>query len=128
MLWPVMLKVPPGTRAGQHLRLGKRGLPKPHGGEGDLFAIVQIVVPTVVSDAECLVAARTAYRLRDDFELDTQGLAVALALLELLGVLETGAPRAARAAAAADPLVISQAPGRLHHETKRSRLSPGGRP
>src|SRR5690242_5801338 len=42
---PVMLKVPPGTRAGQHLRLGKRGLPKPHGGEGDLFAIVQIVVP-----------------------------------------------------------------------------------
>jgi len=48
----VMLKVPPGTRAGQHLRLGKRGLPKPHGGEGDLFAIVQIVVPTVVSDAE----------------------------------------------------------------------------
>ena len=54
MLWPVMLKVPPGTRAGQHLRLGKRGLPKPHGGEGDLFAIVQIVGPTVVSDAERL--------------------------------------------------------------------------
>jgi curved DNA-binding protein len=54
---PVMLKVPPGTRAGQRLRLGKRGLPKPHGGEGDLFAIVQIVVPTVVSDAE-----RTLYR------------------------------------------------------------------
>jgi curved DNA-binding protein len=49
---PVMLKVPPGTRAGQHLRLGRRGLPKPHGGEGDFFAIVEIVVPTIVSDEE----------------------------------------------------------------------------
>jgi curved DNA-binding protein len=49
---PVMLKVPPGTHAGQQLRLGKRGLPKPRGGEGDLYAIVQIAVPTVVGDAE----------------------------------------------------------------------------
>ena len=49
---PVLLKVPPGTRAGQHLRLGKRGLPTPRGGEGDLFAIVQVVVPTAVGDAE----------------------------------------------------------------------------
>jgi curved DNA-binding protein len=49
---PVLLKVPPGTHAGQHLRLGKRGLPTPRGGEGDLFAIVQIVVPTAVSEAE----------------------------------------------------------------------------
>ena len=48
----VQLKVSPGTHAGQHLRLGKRGLPKPRGGEGDLFAIVQIVVPTVASEAE----------------------------------------------------------------------------
>ena len=38
--------------------------------------------------AQCLVAARTAYRLRNDFELDTQGLAVALALLERIGALE----------------------------------------
>ena len=43
---PVRLKVPPGTSTGQKLRLGKRGLPKRHEGEGDLFAIVQIVVPT----------------------------------------------------------------------------------
>jgi len=48
----VQLKVAPGTHAGQHLRLGKRGLPTPRGGEGDLFAIVQIVVPTVVSEPE----------------------------------------------------------------------------
>jgi len=38
--------------------------------------------------ARCLVAARTAYRLRNDFELDTQGLAVALALLERIDALE----------------------------------------
>ncbi len=43
----VRLKVPEGSTAGQQLRLGKRGLPKPGGaGEGDLYAIVQIVVPT----------------------------------------------------------------------------------
>jgi chaperone modulatory protein CbpM len=38
--------------------------------------------------AQCLVAARTAYRLRNDFELDTPGLAVALALLERISALE----------------------------------------
>ena len=38
--------------------------------------------------AECLVAARTAYRLRNDFELDPQGVAVALAMLERIGALE----------------------------------------
>ena len=49
---PVRLKVPPGTQAGQKLRLGKRGLPKPRAGEGDLFAIVQIAVPSVVSERD----------------------------------------------------------------------------
>ena len=48
----VRLKVPAGTRAGQQLRLARRGLPKPHAGEGDLFAIVQIVVPTVTTERE----------------------------------------------------------------------------
>src|SRR5438046_3069487 len=38
----VRLRVPPGTRAGQSLRLGGRGLPHPHGTPGDLYAIVQI--------------------------------------------------------------------------------------
>ena len=38
--------------------------------------------------AQCIVAVRTAYRLRNDFELDTQGLGVALALLERIGALE----------------------------------------
>ena len=48
----VNLKVPAGTAAGRKLRLAKRGLPKPQGGEGDLYAIVQIVNPTVLNDRE----------------------------------------------------------------------------
>ena len=49
---PVRLRVPPGTNTGQKLRLGKRGLPKRREGEGDLFAIVQIVVPPAPTDRE----------------------------------------------------------------------------
>jgi curved DNA-binding protein len=48
----VSLKVPSGTSAGRKLRLAKRGLPRPNGGAGDLFAIVQIAVPTVLTDRE----------------------------------------------------------------------------
>jgi curved DNA-binding protein len=48
----VRLKVPPGTQAGRHLRLPNRGLPKPKEGQGDLYAIVQIVVPSVIGDSE----------------------------------------------------------------------------
>ena len=48
----VRLKVPPGTHAGQKLRLAGRGLPKPNDDEGDLYAIVQIAVPTVLSERE----------------------------------------------------------------------------
>ena len=48
----VRLTVPPGTHAGQQLRLAARGLPKPREGQGDLFAIVQIAVPTIASERE----------------------------------------------------------------------------
>jgi len=48
----VHLKVPPGTLAGQKLRLSKRGLPRPHGDPGDLFAIAQIVVPQTLTARE----------------------------------------------------------------------------
>lgn len=48
---PVRLKIRPGTQAGQQLRLAKRGLPKP-GHEGDLYAIVQIAVPTSAGERE----------------------------------------------------------------------------
>ncbi len=39
-------------------------------------------------DADGLLAARAAYRLREDFALDSQGLAVALTLLERIHDLE----------------------------------------
>lgn len=38
--------------------------------------------------AECVVAARTAARLRRDFDLDSQGLALALTLIEHVHALE----------------------------------------
>jgi curved DNA-binding protein len=48
----VTMKVPAGSRAGQKLRLGGKGLPKPGGGNGDLYAILGIAVPATLTDAE----------------------------------------------------------------------------
>src|SRR3954463_8703251 len=48
----VTLKVPPGTSSGQKLRLAGRGLPRPRGGAGDLFAVAQVVVPSTLSERE----------------------------------------------------------------------------
>ncbi|MGH8370406.1 MAG: DnaJ C-terminal domain-containing protein, partial [Gammaproteobacteria bacterium] len=48
----VRLKIPAGARAGQQFRLSGRGLPKPRGGAGDLFAIVQIAVPDEMTEQE----------------------------------------------------------------------------
>ncbi|MEK6594477.1 MAG: DnaJ C-terminal domain-containing protein [Pseudomonadota bacterium] len=48
----VRLKIPAGTRSGQQLRLSGRGLPRPREGRGDLYAVVQIVVPAELSERE----------------------------------------------------------------------------
>jgi curved DNA-binding protein len=48
----VNLRVPAGTRTGQQLRLSGRGLPKPQGGAGDLFAIAQLAMPPELSERE----------------------------------------------------------------------------
>ena len=48
----VNLVVPPATSSGQSLRLAGRGLPKPAGGAGDLFALVKIVMPPNHSEQE----------------------------------------------------------------------------
>jgi curved DNA-binding protein len=48
----VNLKVPAGTSSGQKLRLSGRGLPKPRGGAGDLYAVAQIVVPPQATERE----------------------------------------------------------------------------
>jgi curved DNA-binding protein len=49
----VSMKVPPGSKAGQKLRVRGKGLPRPHGAEpGDLFGVLQIVTPSVLSERE----------------------------------------------------------------------------
>ena len=48
----VNLKVAPAINSGQQLRLARRGLPKPGGGEGDLFAVVKIVMPAALTERE----------------------------------------------------------------------------
>ena len=47
----VRLKVAAGSKAGQHLRLSQRGLPKREGA-GDLYAMLQITVPPVPTARE----------------------------------------------------------------------------
>ncbi len=48
----VEMKIAPGTTAGRKLRLKGKGLPKPAGGEGDLYATVQIVNPHSLGERE----------------------------------------------------------------------------
>ena len=48
----VNLKVATAINSGQQLRLGKRGLPKANGCEGDLFAVVKIVMPPELTESE----------------------------------------------------------------------------
>jgi curved DNA-binding protein len=49
---PVVLTVPPGTRAGRKLRLRGRGLANGRGGRGDLYAAVHIDVPGALTERE----------------------------------------------------------------------------
>jgi curved DNA-binding protein len=47
------VKIPAGTQSGQRIRLKGKGLPHRHGGgRGDLFAVIQIVVPKSLSKKE----------------------------------------------------------------------------
>jgi len=48
----VTMKVPAGSRAGQKLRLAAKGLPKPGGGAGDLYAVLSIEAPNPLTEAE----------------------------------------------------------------------------
>lgn len=48
----VTVKVPPGSKAGQKLRLAGKGLPKPGGGAGDLYAVLGIAVPASLTPRE----------------------------------------------------------------------------
>ncbi len=48
----VTMKVPPGSKGGQKLRLAGKGLPKPGGGAGDLYAVLDIAVPGTLTERE----------------------------------------------------------------------------
>jgi curved DNA-binding protein len=48
----VNIKIPPGTQAGQRLRVRGHGLPVRGGGRGGLFVVVRVQVPQKVSDKE----------------------------------------------------------------------------
>lgn len=48
----VRLKISPGARAGQKLRLSGKGLSKPNGGHGDLYAVLQVVTPSTLTPRE----------------------------------------------------------------------------
>jgi curved DNA-binding protein len=62
----VKLKIPAGTSAGQKLRLSGRGLPRPRGGAGDLFAVAQVVVPAQLDENE----RRLYEQLRDQSQFE----------------------------------------------------------
>ncbi len=46
------VKLPPGSRSGQRLRLSGKGLPRRSGGAGDLYCVIQIVTPEALTDRE----------------------------------------------------------------------------
>ena len=46
------LKIPPGTQGGQRFRLRERGLPESQGNGGDLYVVVQILIPKKVTERE----------------------------------------------------------------------------
>lgn len=49
---PVLVKIPPGSRAESKLRLKGKGLPTASGNHGDLFLILQITMPASLTDEE----------------------------------------------------------------------------
>jgi len=48
----VNIRIPPGTQAGQKLRVRGRGLPVSGGGSGDLIVVTSLEVPSRVSESE----------------------------------------------------------------------------
>jgi curved DNA-binding protein len=48
----ISIKIPAGTQAGNKLRLSGRGLSRPDGTSGNLYAVARIVVPTVVDERQ----------------------------------------------------------------------------
>ena len=57
---PARLKIPPGTQRGQRFRLKERGMPKPNKSRGDLYVVVDIEIPTSISNEEMELWAKMA--------------------------------------------------------------------
>ena len=72
----VRLKVPPNTQAGRRLRLAQRGLSRPDGSVGDLYALVQLVVPEAADERERALyeqlAAGSGFEPRRHFRQEAQ--------------------------------------------------------
>jgi len=72
----VALTIKPGTSSGQRLRLAKRGLPAANGDMGNLYAVVKIVMPDQVSQAEQALyeqlAAISVFKARAHFKRETK--------------------------------------------------------
>jgi len=48
----ILLTIKPGAQSGQKLRIAGKGLPKPKGGSGDLYAVLQIANPSTLTATE----------------------------------------------------------------------------
>jgi curved DNA-binding protein len=48
----VAMKLPPGSKSGQKLRLAGKGLPKPGGDAGDLYAVISAALPGSLTERE----------------------------------------------------------------------------
>ena len=67
---PVKVKVPPGSKADSKLRLKGKGLPSATGGHGDLFLILQIVMPPVSTEEERVLYERLSTQPHPDPRAD----------------------------------------------------------
>lgn len=54
------VKIPPGSSTGRRIRLTGRGFPQAHGGAGDLYAEIRIVVPETLTAEERELYAKLA--------------------------------------------------------------------
>jgi molecular chaperone DnaJ len=58
------LEVPEGTQSGQIFRKKAKGLPNPHGGRGDLYVSVRVVIPSKVSKEQRRMLEQLGQTLR----------------------------------------------------------------
>ena len=65
----VALKVPAGSKAGQRMRLAGKGIPNPHGAAGNLYAVLSVAVPSVLTDSE----RKLFEQLRTESSFDPRG-------------------------------------------------------